>query len=96
VAEPAYTRWFNSLLHLWRVHGMQIPLSFPEDLATARAKGLAIVGSLASVRAQLADEIAVSGVNYLLCRIAFGNLPLETSLATVTAMREEILPAFVH
>lgn len=96
VAEPAYTRWFNSLLHLWRVHGMQIPLSFPEDLATARAKGLAVVGSLASVRAQLADEIAVSGVNYLLCRIAFGNLPLETSLATVTAMREEILPAFVH
>jgi len=35
-------------------------------------------------------------VNYLLCRIAFGNLPLETSLATVRAMREEILPSFVH
>ena len=94
VAEPAYRRWFNSLLHLWRVHGMQIPLSFPEDLATACERGLALVGSLATVKARLADELADSGVNYLLCRIAFGNLPFETSMDTVRAARDELLPAF--
>lgn len=94
LAEPAYQRWFASLLHLWRAHGMQIPLSFPEDFHAARAQGLCLVGSLTTVRALVAREIDTAGVNYLLCRLAFGNLPQAVSLATVDALREDILPQY--
>lgn len=93
VAEPAYRRWFTSLLYLWRLHDMQIPLNFPEDFHAARALGLCLVGTAARVREQAARQIDESGINYLLCRIAFGDLPLAQSLATVTALQEEVIPA---
>jgi alkanesulfonate monooxygenase SsuD/methylene tetrahydromethanopterin reductase-like flavin-dependent oxidoreductase (luciferase family) len=93
VAEPAYRRWFTSLLYLWRLHNMQIPLNFPEDFHAARALGLCLVGTISTVRERMAEEIAESGVNYLLCRIAFGDLPLAQSLATVASLQQEIMPA---
>ena len=93
VAEPAYRRWFTSLLYLWRQHNMQIPLNFPEDFHAARALGLCLVGTVSTVRERMAEEIAESGVNYLLCRIAFGDLPLAQSLATVASLQEEVMPA---
>lgn len=93
-AAPAYEKWHASLLHLWRAHNIQIPISFPEDFATARKEGHCVVGSVETVRNRLAEEIETAGVNYLLCRIAFGNLPLETSLRSVALMRDEIMPAY--
>lgn len=92
VAEPAYRRWFTSLLYLWRLNNLQIPLNFPEDFHAARALGLCLVGSVATVREIMAREIAESGVNYLLCRIAFGNLSLAQSQQTVGYLRDEVLP----
>ena len=96
IAEPAYQRWFSSLLYLWRLNNLQIPLNFPEDFRAARALGLCLVGSVATVRKTMAREIAESGVNYLLCRIAFGTLPLAQSLQTVAYLRDEILPAWAE
>jgi alkanesulfonate monooxygenase SsuD/methylene tetrahydromethanopterin reductase-like flavin-dependent oxidoreductase (luciferase family) len=96
VAEPAYARWFTSLLYLWRLKNLQIPLNFPEDFREAHAQGLCLVGSVATVREHLAREIAESGVNYLLCRLAFGNLPMAQSLQSLQYMREEILPEFTN
>lgn len=95
IAAPAYEKWFASLLHLWRIHNIQIPISFPEDFATARAEGHCVVGSAQTVRDALADQIDSAGINYLLCRLAFGNLPVETSLQSVAYMRDEIMPALV-
>ena len=96
IAEPAYQRWFSSLLYLWRLNNLQIPLNFPEDFRAARALGLCLVGSVATVRETMAREMAESGVNYLLCRIAFGTLPLAQSLQTVAYLRDEILPAWAE
>jgi alkanesulfonate monooxygenase SsuD/methylene tetrahydromethanopterin reductase-like flavin-dependent oxidoreductase (luciferase family) len=66
LAEPAYRRWFASLLYLRRVHGTQIPPSFPEDFRAARQQGLCRVGSLSTVRKSLAREIDTADVNYLM------------------------------
>jgi alkanesulfonate monooxygenase SsuD/methylene tetrahydromethanopterin reductase-like flavin-dependent oxidoreductase (luciferase family) len=93
-ATRAYKRWFDSLLHLWRIHNIPIPLNFPENFADARAAGLCVVGSAATVRDTLARDIETAGVNYLLCRIAFGDLPMEESLQTVALLQHEIMPAF--
>jgi alkanesulfonate monooxygenase SsuD/methylene tetrahydromethanopterin reductase-like flavin-dependent oxidoreductase (luciferase family) len=95
LAAPAYERWFTSLLYLWRAHNIPIPLSFPEKFADAEAEGHCVVGSAATVRAKLAREIETAGINYLLCRLAFGNLPVEQSLESVALMRDEIMPALV-
>jgi len=92
VAGPAYHRWFTSLLYLWRLHNMQIPLNFPEDFGAARAAGLCLVGTASMVREQAAELIAASGINYLLCRIAFGNLPFGQSMDTTLALQEEVIP----
>ncbi|MSR14571.1 MAG: LLM class flavin-dependent oxidoreductase [Gammaproteobacteria bacterium] len=93
-ARPAYRLWFDSLLYLWRLRGMQIPLNFPEDFDEARAAGLCVVGSVATVRDRLKREAEAAGINYLLCRFAFGNLPQAMSLQSVALMRREIMPAF--
>ena len=94
-ARGAYRQWFDNLLYLWRIHDKQIPLSFPEDPDEAMKVGLCIAGSAPSVRARLVDEIAESGINYLVCRLAFGNLTLEQSLQSVALLQHEIMPAFV-
>lgn len=95
LATPAYHEWFTNLLYLWRKNGVQIPLSFPDNFAGAAAMGLSIAGSVSTVRDRLREELRTSGVNYLLCRIAFGKLPFEQSLQTVRLMQHEIIPAFV-
>lgn len=94
VAEPAYRRWFASLHYLWRRYNVHNPVNFPEDFHAARALGLCLVGSVATVRAVMEREIAEAGVNYLLCRIAFGNLPLAQSLQTLAHLQDEILPVW--
>ena len=93
-AAPAYEKWWASLLHLWRVHDIQIPISFPEDFAQARIEGHCIVGTAPMVREELGRQIEEAGVNYLLGRLAFGNLPLAASMQSVSLMQTEIMPAF--
>ncbi|MEM7542266.1 MAG: LLM class flavin-dependent oxidoreductase [Pseudomonadota bacterium] len=94
IARSGYRHWFDSLLHLWRAHNKQIPLNFPEDPDEAMKLGLCIAGTATSVRAQLAEEIERSGINYLLCRLAFGDLTVEQSLYSVLQMQHEIMPEF--
>jgi hypothetical protein len=76
------------------LNGIKILLNFPEDAGEAHEAGLCVSGSAATVRARLLEEIEASGVNYLLCRIAFGNLTLEQSLQSVALIQHEIMPAF--
>jgi alkanesulfonate monooxygenase SsuD/methylene tetrahydromethanopterin reductase-like flavin-dependent oxidoreductase (luciferase family) len=93
-AAPAYAQWYASLLHLWRIHDIPIPLNFPEQFEEAQAAGLCIAGSAQTVRNALIPDIEESGVNYLLCRLAFGNLTMEESMQSVALMQHEIMPAF--
>lgn len=93
-AAPAYEKWWASLLHLWHIHNIQIPLNFPKDFEEARSAGHCIVGTADMVRDTLRREIEEAGVNYLLCRIAFGDLTQAASMQTVGLMQAEIMPAF--
>jgi alkanesulfonate monooxygenase SsuD/methylene tetrahydromethanopterin reductase-like flavin-dependent oxidoreductase (luciferase family) len=95
LAAPAYEKWFESLLHLWRAHNVQIPISFPEKLKDAMAEGHCVVGSLETVREKLAEEIERSGINYLLCRLAFGDLPVEQSLQSTACLQDEVIPDYL-
>jgi alkanesulfonate monooxygenase SsuD/methylene tetrahydromethanopterin reductase-like flavin-dependent oxidoreductase (luciferase family) len=94
--RPAYREWFASLDHLWRAHGVRVPLGLPDDPEEALAAGICIAGSPATVTARLHDEIRRAGVNYLLARFAFGALPAAASLRSVELFAAEVAPAFAE
>ena len=89
-ARPAYRHWRASFLKLWDKHNMR-PANpyaiFPEEFDEAEASGRAVAGAPAKVRDFLARDLSDSGVNYLLCRFAFGNLTraeMERSIGLFT------------
>lgn len=94
LARPAYQRWIDNLLLLWRKNNIMPSANFPENFEAADAAGVCLVGSLATVRDKLRAQIKEAGINYLLCRVAFGNLPKEASLQTIEAVRREIMPMY--
>jgi alkanesulfonate monooxygenase SsuD/methylene tetrahydromethanopterin reductase-like flavin-dependent oxidoreductase (luciferase family) len=96
LAAPAYARWFASLVHLEKQRGLAWAPKLPPSLALAEEFGVCVVGSASTVREILLRQMREAGVNNLLCQIAFGDLPLEAALATVAALRDEIIPAFAE
>ena len=55
--------------------------------------GVAIAGTPAQAREKIAALAEESGVNYLVCRMAFGDLSYEESARTVELLTQEVLPA---
>lgn len=94
LARPAYQQWIDNLLLLWRKHGIMPTANFPENFEAADAAGVCLVGSLATVRDKLRAQVAEAGINYLLCRVAFGDLPKDASLKTIELVRREIMPMY--
>ena len=92
-ARRAYARWWQSFMFLWKKHDAAPTFSaFPEDFDAAFKAGLIAAGSPATVRGILASEIAQSGVNYLLCRFAFGDLTLAESQQSVDLFASDVMP----
>ena len=93
VAGPAYAAWYASLAKLWMDFGA-VPFRFAPDLEEARRRGVAIVGTPATVRAELERQVEASGANYLLCRFAFGSLSYEQAAGSLDLFVREVMPAF--
>ena len=98
-ARPAYRQWRASFLKLWNRHNMQLPnlnALFPEEFDEAESSGRAIAGSPAKVRDFLARDIAASGVNYLLCRFAFGNLSRTEIERSIDLFTRHVMGEFIR
>jgi len=97
IARRAYARWWASFMFLWKKHNSQPTFSaFPEDFDEAFKAGLLAVGSPSTVRELLASEISQSGVNYLLCRFAFGDLTFAESQQSIDLFAAHVMPHFTH
>lgn len=94
LAREAYAQWLSSLLLLWRKHNVKPTLAFPATFDEADAMGVCLVGTASTVRDKLRKQADEAGINYILCRLAFGNLPMDASLWTVRLVQDEIMPAF--
>jgi len=57
-----------------------------------RAPGETIAGTPATVRDALARQIAEAGVNYLVCRLAFGDMALAESLRSLELFARHVMP----
>jgi len=91
-ARRAYKLWRERLMHLWVKHGTKpASLAFPEDFEQAQAAGLGIAGSPSTVRQWVEQEVARTGINYLVCRLAFGDLGYEESMRSTRLFGSHVL-----
>ncbi|RWA96021.1 LLM class flavin-dependent oxidoreductase [Mesorhizobium sp.] len=91
LAAPAYGRWLKSFKFLYELNAIPTPPNLPLDFDAAIESELCVVGTAASVRQALLDQLEEAGANYLLCQLAFGDLPLDASLYTASTIRSEIM-----
>ena len=92
-ARGAYRAWYESLTSLWRAFG-SVPYRFSETLEQAQANDAAIVGSPATVRAEIERHIAENGCNYFVTRFAYGSLTHEQAARSLDLFASEVLPKF--
>lgn len=94
LARPAYARWAETFNALSRSRGLPPSPSFPGPFEQALEEGHIIVGNSSIVGDALKRQTLEAGIDYLMCAVAFGDLPLAASLKTVAAIGAEIMPAF--
>jgi alkanesulfonate monooxygenase SsuD/methylene tetrahydromethanopterin reductase-like flavin-dependent oxidoreductase (luciferase family) len=80
------------LLHLWHERG-EHRLDGVFGAERVLANGNAIVGTVESVRDEIVAQIEASGINYLECKLFFGDVGLERATATARAIADHIAPA---
>jgi hypothetical protein len=82
---------------LWRQHGMKpFNLSYGEDFESLEASGQGVAGSPAKVRDYLMKEVETAGINYLVARLAFGDLSLEESMRSLDLFARHVMPALAE
>jgi alkanesulfonate monooxygenase SsuD/methylene tetrahydromethanopterin reductase-like flavin-dependent oxidoreductase (luciferase family) len=93
-AKRAFLLWYDALIHLWRANGVGLPRQLiPEKFEDALDQGYIIAGSAATVRERMKRDNAIAGINYSLCRLAFGDLSFEESKRSVELFAREVMPA---
>lgn len=91
LARSAYEQWLRSYKFLYELNDIPTPQPLPLTFDAAIESDLCAVGTTASVRHVLLNQLEEAGANYLLCQLAFGNLPLDASLYTARAIQSELL-----
>jgi alkanesulfonate monooxygenase SsuD/methylene tetrahydromethanopterin reductase-like flavin-dependent oxidoreductase (luciferase family) len=95
VARRGYDKWRASFLKLWRKHNMQLPnpnALFPETFEEAEAEGRAVAGKPDKVHDFLQRTIDDGGLNYLLCRFAFGDIGADEALHSIDLFTRHVKP----
>jgi alkanesulfonate monooxygenase SsuD/methylene tetrahydromethanopterin reductase-like flavin-dependent oxidoreductase (luciferase family) len=78
---------------LFRRYGT-LPLHFPSTYDEADRIEMIVVGSPETVRKKLERITGETGLNYVLGRVAFGDIPVERVLHSVDLFAKEVMPAF--
>ena len=93
-ARRGYDKWRASFLKLWIEHDMMPSAHavFPERYEDAQAQGRAIAGTPDQVRDFLQQTIDDAGLNYLLCRFAFGDITGDEALNSIDLFTRNVMP----
>jgi alkanesulfonate monooxygenase SsuD/methylene tetrahydromethanopterin reductase-like flavin-dependent oxidoreductase (luciferase family) len=93
-AKRAFALWYDALIHLWRAHGVGLPRQMiPAEFEPALEGGYIVAGSPSTVRDRLKKDNDIAGINYCLCRLAFGDLSFEESSRSIELLAKEVMPA---
>ena len=94
VIERAYPVWRQSIMALWnRYNSAPRSVRYVETFAELEALGQGIAGTPEQVAEKMAAQYDAAGINYFLCRFAFGDLTLEESMRSVDLFAERVTPA---
>ena len=93
VARRAHRRWHQSFMQLWNKHGTKpINAFYPDNFDEVQRAGFGIAGAPATVLAALAAQVAETRVNYLVCRLAFGDMALAESQRSLELFAQHVMP----
>ena len=92
IGRRMYDVWYKSFMKLWWRHNKTPPLAvctetFDEEISGGRA----IAGTCETVKEILDEHIEKSGVNYLVCRFAFGDVTYDEAAYSIDAFSEMYL-----
>jgi len=94
IGGRAFQVFHRSFTQLWRDHddplGDQL---LPDDFLAVQQYGAALVGSPATVREVLSEQLQQSGANYLVCRFNFGDLNRAEMMQSLALFRDDVMPA---
>ena len=94
IARRAYKPWRAGFMRLWDRAGIPLPnFSLPLDFDDFAAEGKAIAGTPDEVAAGVQAQIAESGINYFLCRFAFGDVTLEEASRSLDLFQAHMMDA---
>jgi alkanesulfonate monooxygenase SsuD/methylene tetrahydromethanopterin reductase-like flavin-dependent oxidoreductase (luciferase family) len=71
-------------------------MRFAETLDRAIEIDTAVVGSPATVRAEVERHFAASGANYFVGRFVYGNMPFDAALRSIELFAHEVMPHFAR
>jgi len=94
IARRGYLRWRESLMLLWLKHDVNIPhmnIAFPLTFDDAAAQNRGAAGTPDQVRAYLQRDIDDAGLNYLLCRFAFGDLTQQEAVNSINLFTSRVM-----
>ena len=91
--RPAFDSWFASFSKLWQTFGAN-PIRYPDNFDAARKAGVITVGSPDTVRAEITEQQEISGCNYWVSRMAYGDLTFEESARSLDLFAAEVMPYF--
>jgi len=96
IARRAYRHWHENFFCLFRKHNTRPPFAlYPETFEELEQMGLGVAGSPDKVRDLLTAQVAEAGVNYLVSRLAFGDLTLPESMRSTELYARTVMPALL-
>jgi alkanesulfonate monooxygenase SsuD/methylene tetrahydromethanopterin reductase-like flavin-dependent oxidoreductase (luciferase family) len=93
IARRGYRGWYASFMKLWLQHGSRpVGVVYPVEFDGEGADGRMIAGSPRTVMDRLQAQVDESGVNYVACRFAFGDITLAEASCSVALFAEHVMP----
>ena len=92
-ARPAWRTFYDNIQKLWHDF-FTSTIHFTPDLEVARKAGAAIVGSPATVRAEIEQLADQTGINYLAPAFAWGSLSQDQAMRSIRLFADEVMPHF--
>ncbi len=93
IAGRAYAAWYENFINLWRKFGVEDP-AYASTLETARERDAIIAGTPEVVTSEIERQIETAGLNYFVCRFAYGDLSFEEASGSFDLFAREVMPRF--
>jgi alkanesulfonate monooxygenase SsuD/methylene tetrahydromethanopterin reductase-like flavin-dependent oxidoreductase (luciferase family) len=93
IARPAYRKWFDNLMWLWRENNSYPGIPLSQDYDESIRDGSLVVGGPDTVRRALVAQQKRCGHNYLVLKLAFGSLTHREEMRSLDLFRREVMPA---